>query len=1128
MRVAFVAPSAPARSAVGNLLAEKAEFFLDRGAEVRVLLESVTGVHPVLSAYAEACLTPPSSGPAWDFLIHCDLVFVEYSIGFELAGVLPMLVGRRPKVIATYYGLSPSSDWPGPQRELLERGRRERGLLWCADAVVVFSRFLARELTAAIELPAERIHQQMVPIDASRWARTESRLSLRESACRDKPIRLSLANRASEYARPHRAVLLYVGRLAPNKRVPLLIEALAHLPNSEAWIVGDGGDVYAEQVRLAKDLADRLGVTDRVRWIGETSDAELPGLFAQADALVLPSIHEGFGIPVMEANAAGLPVVAARAAALPETVADAGVTFRPDDVDDLVRQLRRVLPVGQAASLPESPPDATFANKSAIHLGTVRPKRVALVSFRFGDGFIGGAETSLRSIGLALKLAGVDVEVFTTCTVRESDWRNDLPAGDSHDGDFVVHRFPIDAYDKDRHDRAFRTIIEKQGDVSDDVEADYLANSVQSSALIAALRTRIAEFDAVIVGPYPHGLAYRAAEAFEEKVLLLPCFHDEPLARLRAWTHVYGEVGGLLYHTPEERDFAEILLGMNHPGAAVIGTCLAVMDADTPHPRPLSRKGRGERAASTCADNGLALSDGDLVQSAPSPLGGEGWGEGDVRTLVYCGRFSIQKNVPQLIEFARRYEAERPGRFAWQFIGEGAVTPPAEPWCVNRGRVSEAEKRAILESADALIQLSTQESLSLVVLESWRHETPVIVDCRCPVLVGQARRSGGGIAIDGYDEFAAALDDLWLNPSRWHDRGKNGRRYVEAEYLNADQFVGRLIKAIEFMTLPLAERMRQRGLERAKRFDRPVWREEFGRFIEQMLDQQARTPRFDVAIEPVAKVVRASVRQTTFLLPCRITNRGELPTIARGPAATQIIVSMDKVGDGESPFAMRKYAPFAERTATLGELIVPGQQKVVLVPIDLPRRVGDFSLTLQFADQKNGVTVPLEIVDGPAPGSAIDGGVGPILEAAQSALAEAYQRQTLPADYLDVTEGRFSRVKRWLKQKLLNNFKRAYVDVISTQQSEVNRRLVESVRQLTECCQALDQAVRQLQERVAESSQSRQPSIVETDEAEARIDRGVIAIHGEVSQVSRCTTAEIAEGTENHGEDSLRPPRSPR
>jgi hypothetical protein len=89
----------------------------------------------------------------------------------------------------------------------------------------------------------------------------------------------------------------------------------------------------------------------------------------------------------------------------------------------------------------------------------------------------------------------------------------------------------------------------------------------------------------------------------------------------------------------------------------------------------------------------------------------------------------------------------------------------------------------------------------------------------------------------------------------------------------------------------------------------------------------------------------------------------------------------------------------------------------------------------------------------------VPGSCGPLLQAAGTALAEADRRQELPDDYVDVTQGRLAGVKLRIKQKLLGNFKHAYVDVLSRRQSAFNRALLEAVQEALECCALLDHAV---------------------------------------------------------------------
>jgi glycosyltransferase involved in cell wall biosynthesis len=115
--------------------------------------------------------------------------------------------------------------------------------------------------------------------------------------------------------------LAYLGRLEPYKRVELLLRALARLaprfPQLDLVIVGRGSERAALERRAAA-----LGVAARVRFTGFVSDAERDACLAQARVCVCPSVKEGWGITVIEANALGLPVVATDAPGLRDAVRD--------------------------------------------------------------------------------------------------------------------------------------------------------------------------------------------------------------------------------------------------------------------------------------------------------------------------------------------------------------------------------------------------------------------------------------------------------------------------------------------------------------------------------------------------------------------------------------------------------------------------------------------------------------------------------------------------------------------------------------------------------------------------------------------------------------------------------------
>jgi len=150
--------------------------------------------------------------------------------------------------------------------------------------------------------------------------------------------------RAASLLGVSRPYILFVGNLKPHKNLKTLLQAFAQ--------IGAHSDFDLELVILGDDRkwkpglvgeSTRLGLGERVIFARHVPYRDLPCVYAAAEILAMPSLIEGFGLPVLEAMACGTPVVCSRAASLPEVAGDAAEYCEPASVDDLAMALERVL-----------------------------------------------------------------------------------------------------------------------------------------------------------------------------------------------------------------------------------------------------------------------------------------------------------------------------------------------------------------------------------------------------------------------------------------------------------------------------------------------------------------------------------------------------------------------------------------------------------------------------------------------------------------------------------------------------------------------------------------------------------------------------------------------------------------
>jgi glycosyltransferase involved in cell wall biosynthesis len=147
---------------------------------------------------------------------------------------------------------------------------------------------------------------------------------------------------------PDDRLLVYVGGMAPHKNLLNLLAGFAEvapsLPNVCLAIVGDpAGDGFYSNFKEVKALAEAdVRLRGRIHFTGFVSDGDLPALYSDALATVLPSFSEGFGLPALESLCCGTPVLASRTGAVAEVIGGAGLTFDPHSPTEIGQQIFRI------------------------------------------------------------------------------------------------------------------------------------------------------------------------------------------------------------------------------------------------------------------------------------------------------------------------------------------------------------------------------------------------------------------------------------------------------------------------------------------------------------------------------------------------------------------------------------------------------------------------------------------------------------------------------------------------------------------------------------------------------------------------------------------------------------------
>lgn len=390
--------------------------------------------------------------------------------------------------------------------------------------------------------------------------------------------------------------------------------------------------------------------------------------------------------------------------------------------------------------------------------------QITFVTPWYGPDIPGGMEAETRRTIVHLQAAGFSVEVLTTC-IRDfhADWgKNYYRPGVETVNGVTVRRFPVLPRDKAAFDDVNWRLM--QGlPITPAAEQIYINEMIRCPALYEHIRQTCQETIFFFI-PYMFATTYFGAQICPERSVLIPCLHDESYAHLPLYREVLPKVRAMLFFVETEKVLAERLFG---PAGEQVRQVVG---------------GGVETDSSGDADRFRARF------QIEEPF------------LLYVGRRDMGKNVPLLLDYWRQYVQAAAPDMQLVLIGPGevAIPPEAAGQVVDLGFVSRQEKHDAFAAATALCQPSLNESFSLVLMESWLAETPVLVHGRCLVTREHCRRSNGGLYFTNYPEFAATLDYLRAHPATARQMGRNGRAYVLANY-QWPQIIDRYAQIIAMM-----------------------------------------------------------------------------------------------------------------------------------------------------------------------------------------------------------------------------------------------------------------------------------------------------------------------------------------
>jgi len=377
-------------------------------------------------------------------------------------------------------------------------------------------------------------------------------------------------------------------------------------------------------------------------------------------------------------------------------------------------------------------------------------EKLAFVIPWFGES-IGGAEILCKGLVQRLQSAGYDVEVLTTCGKNAfSPWDvNFYSEGVSDVNGIPVRRFKLDGRDINLFHQLNYKLVNKEPLTEEEVY-QYLRNTINSQQMYDFIKKSADNYFFFFI-PYLYGTTFYGSMIEPERSYHIPCLHNEPNAYFNIYTHMFNNSRGIYFLSKSEMNLAKKIYGVNPDKCFLMGG--GVDRIEKAEPEAFRKK--------------FNIED-DFV--------------------VYVGRKVEGKGTSLLIKYFVEFVKENHLNLKLILIGGGSVNISRSDTIFIRdlGELPNEDKYNAISASLFLIQPSSFESFSIVLMEAWLLKKAVIVNENCEVTKEHCVESNGGFYFSDYLEFAECMRLLIEKNELRKKLGENGYNYVIKNFMWED------------------------------------------------------------------------------------------------------------------------------------------------------------------------------------------------------------------------------------------------------------------------------------------------------------------------------------------------------